>query len=105
MIFNDVKDIELDIRSRLSSYLKVNTDISIGMFTSVIWNYLQEMKNIDEIQSFYVSEPDKEDNSFYISFHKDDKGCKFNISLLIEFRNIKIEKIKSNKVVDYKIIS
>lgn len=104
MLFNSTKDVELDIRKKLSVYLKDSVDINIHMLSAVIWNYLQEVKNIREIQSFSISEVDIEDNSFYISFYKDDIKCKFNISLLIEIRNIKIEKIKSNKVTYYKII-
>lgn len=103
ILFNTTKDIELDIKSKISKYLKDDTNISINMLSSVVWNYLHELKNIHEIESFQVSEIYKENNSFNISFYKNCELCEFNISMIIEIRNIKIEKIKSNKVIYYKI--
>lgn len=103
MIFETGKDIEKDIKDRISLYLKDNEDVSLKSLSSILFVYLQELKNIGELKEFHVSSPGEE-TFFTVFYIKDDIIYDFNISLIIEMRNIKIEKIKSNKIISYEIL-
>lgn len=98
MIFNTSKDIESDIKNKLSQYIKDNCEnLDFKLLRSIIWVYLRELNIIHELDSYFVSEI--VDNNFYIKYTKDNNEYSFNISSIIEIRKIKIEKIKSNKVI------
>jgi len=99
MIFDKCEDIENDIKSKISSYIKQNNDCGdIKDLVSIIRSYLYEMKIIKEIESFSVDEINR--NKFDIIFYKDNKSYKFGVSMDLELRNLKIKRIISNKVLD-----
>jgi hypothetical protein len=99
MIFDKCEDIENDIKSKISSYIKQNNDCEdIRDLVSIIRSYLYEMKIIKEIESFDVNEINR--NKFDIIFYKDKVSYKFGISMDLELRNLKIKRIISNKVLD-----
>jgi len=99
MIFDNCKDIENDIKDRISFYMKQNNEITdIKDLVSLLRSYLYEMKILKEIQSFDVNEINK--NKFNILFYKNDISYKFGISMDLELRNLKIKQIISNKVLD-----
>lgn len=98
MLFDTTKDIELDIKNRLSQYIKTNGEnFDFKMLKSVVWVYLHELKIIHELESFLVS--DIIDNTFYIKYTKDNEDYTFVVSSIVELRNVKIQKIKSNKII------
>lgn len=103
MIFENGKDIEYDIKSKISSYLKDGEDVNLKSLSSILFVYLQELKNIGELNEFKVESPN-EKTFFSVFFIKDDIKHQFNISFIIEMRNIKIEKIKSNKIITFEIL-
>ena len=103
MIFETGKDIEHDIKYKISCYLKDNEDVNLKTLSSLLSVYLQELKNIGEVGKFDVTSPCKE-TYFTVFFTKDNLDYHFNISLIIEMRNIKIEKIKSNKIISFEIL-
>ena len=99
MIFNKCEDIETDIKSKISSYLRQNNDYEDTKgLVSIIRSYLYEMKNLKEIESFIVNEINRE--KFDISFNKNNISYKFGVSIDLELRNLKIKRIISNKVLD-----
>jgi len=103
MKFQTGKDIEIDIKNRLSEYVKDNSNnLDLNRLKSIVWVYLQELKIRFELESFNVSEI--VDDTFHISYTKDNKDYKFTVSSVLEMRSIKIEKIKLNKVVKTYII-
>lgn len=103
MIFKTGKDIEYDIKNKISYFLKDNEDVNLKSLSSILSVYLQELKNIGEVNKFFVTSPDKE-TFFTVFFTKDSIDFHFDISLIIEMRNIKIEKIKANKIIEFEII-
>lgn len=103
MIFENGKDIEIDIKNKITSYLKNTTDVNLKNLASLLGVYLQELKNINEIDFFYIGIVGNE-TYFPVSYTKNMNHYHFNISLIIEMRNIKIEKIKANKTIEYEII-
>ncbi len=103
MLFDTTKDIELDIKNKLSQYIKTNGEnFDFKMLKSAVWVYLRELKIIHELESFFVS--DIIDNTFYIEYKKDNEDYTFVVSSVVELRNVKIEKIKSNKIIKTYII-
>ena len=98
MLFNNGNEIELDIKHKISNYIKNTDNIDINYLSSLIRVYLHELRIIKEVDGFFISEII--DNTFFISYIKNSEPFKLNISLLLEMRNIKIEKIKSNQVVN-----
>jgi hypothetical protein len=99
MIFNNNKDIESDIKYRISNYISdPNNDGNVKDLTSMIRTYLHEMKVFKEIESFKVV--DINSNKFDIIFTKDENTYRFSVSLDLELRNLKIKKIISNKILD-----
>lgn len=103
MIFESGKDIEYDIKNKISYYLKNNEDVNLKTLSSLLSVYLLELKNIGEVNKFDVTSPGK-GTFFTVFFIKDNIDFHFNISLVIEMRNIKIEKIKSNKIIYFEIL-
>lgn len=103
MIFESGKDIEYDIKNKISYYLKNNEDVNLKSLSSILSVYFQELKNIGEVNKFNITMSD-EDTFFNVFFMKDNIDFHFNISLVVEMRNIKIEKIKSNKIINFEII-
>lgn len=101
MIFEKHLDIEMDIKKRISNYIKLNDEINIKELTSLLSLYLTEMKNINEIEKHNINI--LTDKTFDIMFVKNGSEYKFNISLIIELRHIKFEKIKNN-CIEYEII-
>lgn len=99
MIFNTNKDIEVDIKSKISNYIKQNNDINdIKDIISIIRSYLYEMKIIKEIDSYIVDKVNKDE--FEISFNKNNNTSRFIVSMNNEMRLIKIDKIRLNKSLD-----
>jgi hypothetical protein len=101
MIFDKHLDIEIDIKKRISNYIKINNDFNIKELISLLSLYLTEMKNINEINKYIIS--NISENSFDIMFEKNNFEYVFNISLINELRFVKFEKIKNN-VKEYEII-
>jgi hypothetical protein len=98
MIFNKGEDIISDIRTKISSYIKQNNDCDdIKNLISIMNSYLYEMKIIKEIESFSVNGINN--SKFEVIFSKDDLAYKFYISMDLELRNLKINKITSNKTL------
>jgi len=99
MIFDKCEDIENDIKTKISSYIKQNSECGdIKELVSLIRSYLYEMKIIKEIESFTVNEINR--NKFDILFNKGNNSYKFGVSMDLELRNLKIKQIISNKVLD-----
>lgn len=98
MIFDRCEDIESDIKTKISSYIKNNNNGDIKDLVSIIRSYLYEMKIIKEIQSFNVDEINK--NKFDIIFSKENNLYKFGVCMDLELRNLKIKRIISNNVLE-----
>ena len=99
MIFDNCESIENDIKNKISSYIKQDNDCAdIKGLVSLLRSYLYEMKIIHEIEAFDVNEINK--NKFNILFYKNGMLYKFDISMDLELRNLKIKQIISNKVLD-----
>lgn len=94
MIFNQAVDIEVDIKNRISNYLKDKPSYNIKELTSLLNIYLNELAIIHEIKNYKTTIIDN--NSFILLFYKNDIQYKLEISLIIELRNNKIKKIKSH---------
>jgi len=98
MIFDKCEDIENDIKTKIKSYITINNNCDdTKNLVSIIRSYLYEMKIIKEIDSYDVNEITN--NKFDINFFKDNMFYKFGVSLDLELRKMKINKIKSNKVL------
>ena len=99
MIFENGKDIEIDIKNKLSSYIKYTgyNNLNLKTIIPILSSYLIEMKNINEINDYRVTK--LSDISFNVFFTKNNIDYDLVISLLLEMRSIKIEKLKSNKIV------
>lgn len=97
MLFKEIKDIEQNIKYRISNFIKSENykTIDIKYITSLISTYLIEIKNIKEISGYIISIID--DTSFNIILDKNNEIFTFNVSLFLEMRNIKIKKIYQRK--------
>lgn len=99
MIFNTSKDIERDIKSKITNYIKQDNNCEdMKRLISILSSYLYEMKIIKEIESYTIDEINK--NKINILFYKDNNSYKFGISMDLELRNLKINKIISSNVLD-----
>lgn len=97
MIFTSYKNIEQDIKTRISNYIKENENISdVSNIISLIRSYLHEMKIIKEINNYKVTEINNKE--FYINIIHINTEHKFKISIDLEIRNLKINKIKSHNL-------
>ena len=99
MIFNTYKDIETDLKNKISEYIKISNDTISDMnnIISIIRTYLYEMKIINEISEYKVEILDK--NRFIINIEKNDTKYKFEVSVKLEIRNLKINKLKSHDII------
>jgi len=96
MIFNSLDEIVNDINSKILSYVTLNTSIDMKELISILKNYLYEMRIIDEIDKFDVSQLDDEFKvAIEIEKHNLEKRFIFDISL--ETRKLKIKKITNRK--------
>ena len=99
MIFKTNKDIETDIKTKISSYIKkYDNNDGIKDIISIIRTYLYEMKIINEILEYDVSEISN--NRFIVFFNKENNLSRFEVSMDLEFRNLKINKIMSKKILN-----
>lgn len=99
MIFNKCEDIENDIKTKIKSYITQNDNCdNIKELVSLIRSYLYEMKILKEIDYFIVNEINK--NKFDILFNKEESSYKFGVSLDLELRKLKINKIISSNVLE-----
>ena len=90
MIFNNMNDIQLDIKEKLISYISTNKDVNLNFVLSLLCSYLKELSNIKEINNYstYV-----ENDEIFISILRDEEIFDFNINILMETRIMKINRI------------
>lgn len=102
MIFDNCKEIEKDLKSKITSFLEgkrnLNNDVSddIKSLVSLSSTYLYEMKRLNEIDSYKVNKINS--TIFHIDFYKESVFYKLEISLDFEYRKMKINKIKSHNI-------
>ena len=96
MIFDKCEDIERDIKSKIFSYITINNNCNTKDLVSIIRSYLYEMKLIKEVDSYSVDEISM--NKFNIHFVRCSICYMFGVSLDLELRNMKINKIKSSNI-------
>lgn len=100
MLFKGCKEIEEDIKSKISNYFQysINDTNDAKTLISLLRSYLYELKIIKEIDSYRVDEINS--RKFKIFFIKDSNEYHFSISMDLELRQLKIKKIISNNILD-----
>ena len=99
MIFNTTEDITKDVKSRISNYLGStvgnNSSIDTQNIVGLLRNYLNELKNIGEIDNWDVDTETGKSNILVI-IYKDHSMHYFEMDLFLELRKLKIIKIQEH---------
>lgn len=96
MIFNDLNEVVNDINSKILSYIIDNEWFDMNELISILKNYLYEIRIINEIDKFSVTQPIS-DFCLLIEITKQNIDKKFTFDINQETRKLKIRKIIKRK--------